>query len=202
MVEHKDIQNPEDFSAEDYARFRYLLTSDDTPTEQLEDICMTLAHLPTEEAQQLLDEFKNSERAGEVGWLECAIEENQFHFLMPENEQEERDFLALKLIGEKDDLIVNLMGECDKHRYRIQKYEIEKEALERLLPKNPDLKYDISAIHDILIWEKSRLQELEQQIEKEEKVQKQIRASIKTEKLKNLNPMDIKDFHFDGEEWG
>ncbi|HEU19088.1 MAG TPA: hypothetical protein ENO00_06865 [Deltaproteobacteria bacterium] len=154
MVEYKDIQNPEDFNEKDYQHFRYLLTSDDTPAEELEKICMTLAHLPTEYTKDLLEEFKTSERAGEVGWLECAIEENQFHLLMPENEKEERDFLALKMVGEKDDLILDLMCECDKHRLRIREYEIEKEALEKLLPQNPDLKYDISAIHDTLIWGK------------------------------------------------
>jgi len=33
MVEHKDIQNPEDYSAKHYAKFRYLLFSDETPRE-------------------------------------------------------------------------------------------------------------------------------------------------------------------------
>ncbi|MBU0713118.1 hypothetical protein KKA87_14535, partial [bacterium] len=98
MVEHKDIQNPEDYGAKHYAKFRYLLFSDETSREELEEICMTLAHLPTDEARQILDEFKNSERAGEVGWLDCAIEENMFNYLSPENEQEERDFLALKMV--------------------------------------------------------------------------------------------------------
>jgi len=201
MVEHKDIQNPEDYSAKHYAKFRYLLFSDETPREELEDICMTLAHLPTEEARQILDEFKNSERAGEVGWLDCAIEENMFHYLSPENEQEERDFLALKMVGEKDDYIVELMGECDTHSLRIHKYEIEMEALEQLLPDDLELKYSISAIHDLLIMEKNHLEEAEQQIEIEEKIRMKIKESIQTERLKNLDPMDIRDFHFDGEDW-
>jgi len=85
MTEHKDIQNPEDYSEKDYQRFRYLLTSDDTPVEELEEICMTLAHLPTEEAKKILAEFKNSERAEEVGWLDFAIEENETWYLSPNN---------------------------------------------------------------------------------------------------------------------
>jgi hypothetical protein len=28
-----------------------------------------------------------------------------------------------------------------------------------------------------------------------------IKESIQTERLKNLDPMEISDFHFDGEEW-
>ncbi|MBN2244974.1 MAG: hypothetical protein JW755_03925, partial [Candidatus Aminicenantes bacterium] len=165
MVEHKDIQNPEDYSEKDYQRFNYLLLSDDTPKEELEEICMTLAHLPTKEAKDLLEKFKNSERAGEVEWLECAIDENEFYYLSPENEQEERDFLALKLIGEKDDLIVKLMGECDRHELAVRKYEIELAALEDLIPDDPELEHNISAIKDLIIWEKSHLEEARRQIE-------------------------------------
>ncbi|MDD5766545.1 MAG: hypothetical protein PHW79_09915 [Candidatus Marinimicrobia bacterium] len=200
MVEHKDIQNPKDYSEKDYQRFDYLLFSDDTPQKELEEICMMLAHLPTKEAKDLLEKFKNSERAGEVDWLECAIDENEFNYLSPENDQEERDFLALKMVGEKDDLIVHLLGECDKHEYHIQKYEIELAALRELLPENPDLDSNISAIHDIIVWEKGHLEESGQQIEIEEKIKAKIRASIQTERLKNLDPMDIEHFHFDGEE--
>jgi len=200
VVKHKDIQNPEDYSEKDYQRFRYLLFSDDTPQEELEDICMTLAHLPTKEANDLLEEFKKSDRADEVEWLECAVEENAFHYLMPDNEQEERDFLALKIVGEKDELIVHLMGECDKHELAIQKYEIELAALQELLSENPDLDSNISAIHELIVWEQSHLKTAREQIEVEEKIKAKIRACIQTERLKNLNPMDIEHFHFDGEE--
>jgi len=201
MTEHKDIQNPEDYSEKDYQRFRYLLTSDDTPVEELEEICMTLAHLPTEEAKKILAEFKNSERAEEVGLLDFAIEENETWYLSPNNEAEERDFLALKMVGEKDDRIVELMTKCDTCELNIRKYEIEREAIEELLPENPDFKYDLSALHDLLVMEQDRLEKLRLDIEREEKIQAQIKASIKTEKLKNLDPSALDNFHFDGEEF-
>ncbi len=199
MVEHKDIQNPADFSAKDYQKFRYLLFSDDTSKEELEEICMTLAHLPTKEAKDLLEKFKTSERAGEVEWLECAIDENEFYYLSPENEQEERDFLAVKLIGEKDDRIVDLMTECDEHELAIRKFEIELAALRELLPDNPELEHNISAIHDAVLIEQSRLEEDRQQIELEERIQRKIRTSIQTERYKNLDPLTISEFHLNGE---
>jgi len=199
MTEHKKIQYPEDFSEKDYQYFRYKLFSDDATKEELEDICMSLVHLPTEEAKKLLEEFKHSERAAEVEWLEVAIEENQFHYLMPENEQEERDFLILKMIGEKDGMIVDLMGECQRHKYRIDKYEIESEALQHLLSENPDLEIDISVLLDLIVIEKNNLEEKEKEIEKIEKIRTRLKDMIKTERLKNLSPMDIKNFHFDGE---
>lgn len=96
---------------------------------------------------------------------------------------------------------MELMGECDQHSLRIRKYEIELEALEQLLPDDPELKYSISAIHDLLTMEKNHLEEAQQQIETEEKIRMKIKESIQTERLKNLDPLDIGDFHFDGEEW-
>jgi len=182
MTEHKKIQYPEDFSEKDYQYFRYKLFSDDATKEELEDICMSLVHLPTEEAKKLLEEFKHSERAAEVEWLEVAIEENQFHYLMPENEQEERDFLILKMIGEKDGMIVDLMGECQRHKYRIDKYEIESEALQHLLSENPDLEIDISVLHDLIVIEKNNLEEKEKEIEKIEKIRTRLKDMIKTER--------------------
>ncbi len=81
MPAHKDIQNPDKFSEAHYRYFEVKLLSKETTKEELEDICMTLAHLPTKEAQDLLEKFKKSERAKEVKWLECAIDEGKFHYL-------------------------------------------------------------------------------------------------------------------------
>ena len=201
MVEHKDIQNPADYSAKDYQKFRYLLFSDDTSKEEMEEICMTLAHLPTKEAKDLLEQFKTSERAGEVEWLECAIDENEFYYLSPENEQEERDFLAVKLIGEKDERIVELMGECDEHELTVRKYEIELAALRELIADNPELEHNISAIQDLMKIEQKRMEEVRRQIELEEQIQQKIRSSIQTERYKNLDPLIVQNIHLDGEEW-
>jgi len=57
MTEHKDIQNPDDYTDKDYDVFEMKLFSQFTSVEQLEEICMTLAHLPTKRAQELLDEY-------------------------------------------------------------------------------------------------------------------------------------------------
>ena len=78
MTKHKSIQKPEDYNDKDYQEFHDKLFSSSTPKSELEEICMTLAHLPTKKAQYLLKYFSESDRANEVEWLEFAIEEGQF----------------------------------------------------------------------------------------------------------------------------
>lgn len=205
MMNHKDIQDPENFSDKDYKKWDYLLFDDETSSEQLKDIVMTLAHLPTQRAQDLLEKFTNSNRAHEVEWLEPAMDEGKFWTISPRDEKEERDLMALKLYFRKQDTIVELMGECDKYEYNINLMKIEMEALEQLeqdeLNENQqeDIKYRKSALHDLIIMEKSHLEEAKKDITVLEKISEKIIGSITTERYKDLQPWDIDGFHFDGE---
>ena len=47
MTEHKNIQDPKKYSEKNFIKFEHQLFAEDTPTEILKDIVMTLAHLPT-----------------------------------------------------------------------------------------------------------------------------------------------------------
>lgn len=205
MMNHKDIQDPDNFSDKDYKKWDYLLFDDETSSEQLKDIVMTLAHLPTQRAQDLLERFTNSNRAHEVEWLEPAMDEGKFWTISPRDEKEERDLMALKLYFRKQDTIVELMGECDKYEYNINLMKIEMEALEQLeqdeLNENQqeDIKYRKSALHDLIIMEKSHLEEAKKDITVLEKISEKIIGSITTERYKDLQPWDIDGFHFDGE---
>lgn len=204
-MNHKDIQDPDNFSDKDYKKWDYLLFDDETSSEQLKDIVMTLAHLPTQRAQDLLEKFTNSNRAHEVEWLEPAMDEGKFWTISPRDEKEERDMMALKLYFRKQDTIVELMGECDKYEYNINLMKIEMEALEQLeqdeLNENQqeDIKYRKSALHDLIIMEKSHLEEAKKDITVLEKISEKIIGSITTERYKDLQPWDIDGFHFDGE---
>ena len=206
MTEHKDIRDPKNYSEKDYKKFEYLLFAEDTETEALEEIVMTLAHLPTKRAQDLLAKFNESERAEEVEWLEPAMDEGKSLYICPDNDEEERDMTALKLCHKNNDHIVKLMGECDVSEYQIKQYEIELEALDKLqkekLSKDEkeDIKYRIIAINDIIRMEKDKLNETKKDIALQEKINKKIMESIKTERYKDLEPWDINGFHFDGEE--
>ncbi|MEA3475416.1 MAG: hypothetical protein U9R23_03075 [Candidatus Cloacimonadota bacterium] len=207
MTQHKDIQDPKNYSEMHYKYFEAKLFSKKTNKEELEDICMTLAHLPTKEAQDLLDKFKKSERANEVEWLECAIDEGKHWYLSPTNEKEERDFLALKMLQMKDDEIVELMGKRDEHDFQIRTMSIELKAFEKLAKEkgnqneDDELKYRIIALQDLIKMEIASLEEVDKEIELQEKIQEKIKQSITTERYKDVDPMYMNEVHFDGEVW-
>jgi len=205
MTQHKDVQNPKNYSEMHYKYFDAKLFSKETTREELEEICMTLAHLPTKEAQDLLDKFSKSERANEVEWLECAIDEGKHWYLSPTNEKEERDFLALKMLQMKDDEIVELMGKQDEHDFQIRTMNIELKALKKLAKgkdeNNEDIKYRIIALQDLIKMETASLEEVDKEIELQEKIQEKIKQSITTERYKDVDPMYMANCHFDGEVW-
>ncbi len=138
MTEHKDIQNPEDYTDKDYLKWEYLLLDPDTSRGELEEIVMTLAHLPTERAQEMLKKFEQSDRSDEVTWLEPAMEENEMWLLNPDTDQKARDMKAMKLVAKKDKIIVELMGKCNVYQYRIDLMNIEIDALNQMEKEETD----------------------------------------------------------------
>jgi len=183
MTEHKDIQDPKNFSEAHYKFFEIKLFSKGTSKEELEDICMTLAHLPTKEAQDLLEKFKQSERAKEVSWLECAVDEGKFHYLCSNNEQEERDLIAIKLYHKKVDEIVDLMGKQSIHEFCIMEYQIELDALRLLLKtklkktEKNDVETKIIAIENLIQIEQDQIAKVVSDIEIMEKINEKIKES-------------------------
>ncbi len=199
MAEHKPIQNPEDYTEQDYDTFEMKLFSQFTSVEQLEEICMTLAHLPTKRAQELLDKFRKSERTHEVEWLECAVDEGQYLYLSPTNEEEERDYLALKVMQELEDRIIDLEYECTKIDLQLRKSHIRDDALRELVKNGEITEAEAMFSEDHYISMNNDLEELRQEIRIEEKTFAQIKKSIKTERYKNVNTMHMRHIHFDGE---
>jgi len=196
MTEHKDIQNPDDYTDKDYDEFEIKLFSQFTSVEQLEEICMTLAHLPTKRAQELLDKFGKSERANEVQWMECAMDEGQFHYLSPTNEQEGRDYLALKVMQEIEDEIIDLQVKYDELRIEFDKQEIEHEAILELIKQGELDEDEALGFHDYKIIQEADMEELVQQIAVKEKTFAQIKKSIKTERYKDVDMMYMRHIHF------
>ena len=205
MVQHQPIQDPKKYSEKDYQKFEYLLLSENTDQEELEKIVMLLAHIPTKRAQDILKKFKNSERAEEVQWRDVAMDEGEAWYIWPNTDQEEKDMMALKLFHERNDRIVDLMGQEDGCKFRIKQYEIELAALRELQKEKlnkdeqEDLKHRMIALNELINMEKNKLDDLIKEISFEEKLNKKIKESIKTERYKNLEPWDISGFHFDGE---
>ena len=187
MAEHKAIQNPDDYSGKDYQKFHDKLFSSSTTKDELEDICMTLAHLPTKKAQDLLNYFQKSDRASEVEWLEFAIEEGQFHYLSPENEQEENDLLASEVIQEMEEKIIELEVEYDDFKQNLEKKIIEQEAIKKLVKKKQLEEEALLGFDDYKYWAECRMKEFKKQIAIKEKIVEQIQGSIKTDKYKDVD---------------
>ncbi|MDM8519309.1 hypothetical protein QUF64_04625 [Anaerolineales bacterium HSG6] len=199
MTEHKDIQNPDEYDEEDYKRFQRELFSPLTSQQQLEEICMTLAHLPTKEAQDLLTAFQESDRASEVSWLEMAVDEGEFHYMSPMNKQESRDYLALKMVQEMWDTVIELEVERDELQLAVSKRAIKLEAIQQLIAQG-ELDDDILEIvlNDLQRIDMAKIEELSEQITTDEKIYEQIQKSIKTERYRDVDPFSMRNTHFTG----
>ena len=205
MVEHKSIQNPEDYSDTDYQKMEYLLFSEDTDQDELEEVVMTLAHLPTKRAHELLTRFSKSDSAEKVVWLDVAMQECQFLYLSSENEEEERDLMAMKFYYQNMDRIIEMEGERQTYEYEIKMYDIELEALLKLqqeaveAEEKDDLRYRILALQDLRRMEENKLEKKQNDIKIENKIGEKIKEGVKTERYKNLKAEDIRGICFNGE---
>nr|MBC8385824.1 hypothetical protein [Candidatus Cloacimonadota bacterium] len=157
MPEHKNIQNPENYSEAHYKFYETKLFSAETSSEELEDICMTLAHLPTKEAQDLLDKFKQNERAKEIEWLESAIDEEKSLYLSPENEQEERDLIAHKLANECDDMIMKKYDEIENVKFKMLQSEVKYKAITDYFEKAEESEKDVNLLLEISGYEQQMI---------------------------------------------
>lgn len=188
MTEHLPIQDPDDFSPEDLMLMAEHLFAPLTPVEELERICMTLAHLPTQEAQDLLARFKVSPRAGEVGWLECALEEGTYHLLEPTNPLEEREYLTLKVISELTDEVIDLESERDKTSVEREKGEIRLSALQALADAGRVHPDEVLGYGCGIECDTNRIAELDQEIDIKEAMIAHLRASITTPRYRQADP--------------
>ncbi|WP_295392852.1 hypothetical protein [uncultured Thiodictyon sp.] len=197
MTEHMPIQDPEDFSPEDLMRLAEVLFSPLSGVNELERACMTLAHLPTAEAQDLLKRFTASSRAAEVSWLECAVEEGQQVLMEPTNDLEEREFLTLKVIQELTDESYELEAKRDQQRVSIEKGEIRLGALQALAAAG---KYDPIAVLGYsggIDCERNDMDELTEEIALKEAMIEHLRASITTPRYRDVDPEFMRHVHWD-----
>ena len=168
MTAHLPIQEPDDYSPTDLMRMAEVLFSALTSVEELERTCMTLAHLPTEDAQDLLARFRDSPRGREIGWLQCAIDEGTFHFLTPQNAIEEREYLTLEVIQELIEEACDLEVELGQTRTARDKAEIRLSALRTLADAKRIHQAEVEGFRGGILCDTNRIEELEQEIELKE----------------------------------
>jgi hypothetical protein len=197
MTEHVSIQDPEDYSDEDMMAFAERLFSPLTPTEELERICMLLAHLPTEPAQQLLRRFRESARSEEVAWLETAVEEGAFHLLTPKNELEEQEFLTLKVIEELEEDIADLSLQRDKLDLERRKRKVRYSAIKALVASghlDPD---EALGLDDRLLCLRNDISQIDERLEAQETIARYLKDSITTPRYKTCDASTLRHVHLD-----
>ena len=74
MTEHLPIQDPDDYDEADLMQFAETLFSPLTDVNELDRICMTLAHIPSKEAQELLNRFKDKV----IEYLRASIQTEKY----------------------------------------------------------------------------------------------------------------------------
>ena len=196
MRQNETQNRNEDLVEVNYEEYETILFSISSSIKELEEVCMTLAHLPTKRAQDLLARFKETNRAREVTWLDCAIDEGRGWYLDPQNNLEERDYLALKMMQEIEDELVELEIELNDARLDLEKLEIEHYAIRELVKNRSINKDEGVALHDVKIFYESKFEKLQEKIDLKQKIVNQIKESIKTERYKDLDPMVMKNVHF------
>ena len=196
MKNNENKTQHEDLSEAKYNKIEALLFSNSTSVKELREICMTLAHLSSKRAQDLLGRFKKSKRANEIGWLDCAIEEGQWWYLDPQNDFEEREYLALKIMQEIEDELIEIEIEIDDFRLEKRWQEIEHKALRELAERNKISNDEILGLDDLETFNDSKIKDLEKKIEFKQKLFDHIKGSIKTERYKNMDLSEMRSIHF------
>jgi hypothetical protein len=207
MTDHEPIHNPEEMSETEYALMESKLFSDETESEELEAICMKLAHIPSARAREILERFSQTEKSKEVEWLDIAQMEQEFHFFSPGSDQEELDMVAWKLYYEKEKEIFHIEGELIDLDYENMKLKVEYKAYQSLRDEaqseeeRKDLDIWVSVFHDLLGMNEGQIAEKREHISRLEKLRKKLKENIVTEKMKTLPRSAVEHFHFDGEKW-
>lgn len=199
MTEHLPIQDPDDWPPEVLMDMAEALFAPLTPVAELERICMTLAHLPTEDAQRLLARFKVSPRAAEVSWLECAIDEGAYLLMEPTNDLEEREFLTLKVIEDLEYETADLDGERTQAQLSLDKAAIRLGALRALAETGRAPPSAAEALLAVIADTEHRRDELLAGIAQNEAMIAHLRASITTPRYRQANPDVLRHIHLDGE---
>jgi hypothetical protein len=199
MTEHLPILNPDDWPPAALMDMAEALFAPQTPVSELERICMTLAHLPTEDAQRLLARFKASPRAAEVSWLECAIDEGACLLLEPTNELEEREFLTLKVIEDLEYETAELDGELSVAQLSLDKAAIRLGALRALMETGRVPSSAAEALLADIAETEHQRDDLLARIAQNEAMMEHLRASITTPRYRRVDPGVLRHIHFDGE---
>ena len=179
----------------DYFSLEQTLFDDQTSVQQLQQICLLLEHTADQSAQDLLQRFRQHQRSMDI-WQEKQSAEELFNYLAPQNGKEERDYLALKVMQELEDEVLELGIECEQGQLKLDKKAIEIEALQNLPHQGAVEDHLQAALQGEVAAIRQELQTLQQTIVVKEKVLAEIQQSITTTRYKSVDPTSMRYIHF------
>lgn len=153
---------------------RKVLGSLDSSVEEKKRALTTLAHLGIKEANEVIADFAfslNKKSARELfDWANLALEEGGYLASVPKNPSEEERMLKEAVHREYMDRFFELQAEIEGVEEDVARRKYEYEVAKRLKKKAEDVeekeRWDIeeSVQHDLLIWEESRKERLEEEL--------------------------------------
>jgi len=199
---------PQDFTPAELKSWITKLHDPRTPAEELKNLAMTLAHVDHPEALQALEEFRESPRAKEVDWIDCAIEECTYGVLSPSNEREQKDYLRVELWQEYEEELFDKMGQREAATVHKQQLAVEKEFLEKAMAAAPNESIRLQLMmrhsgidHLIIIAENDRMN-LAEEIAGLEFIVEQIERAIESPLYRQHGKREIgAHIHRDCETW-
>lgn len=165
---------------------------------------LKLAHVGTKDSIKKLEDFivkeKDPELRAQAG---LALGEATYFYYSPRNKQEEKEFLLAKMVHERGQYILRLMGEADEAKLALEKMEIERDVHNELAKtgagkKNwEDWKYNFS--EDFYVCERNRYHDAVEKLDYESAWVETARKLIKNKKYLSV-PEDVwEHIHWDGE---
>ena len=179
-----------------------------TSTDELQKTAMTLAHVDHPEALRALEQFRQSPRAKEVEWIDCAIDECTYGVLSPSNEREQKDYIRVELWQEYEEELFDKMAQHDAAVVHKQQLGVEKEFLEKAMAAAPNegirlqvMMYHSGIDHLILMAENDRMN-LEDEIAGLEFIVEQIEKAVESPLYRKQGKREIGvHIHRDCDEW-
>jgi len=160
--------------------------------EKTECGLMDLAHQGTKEAiDKITKIIKKSKDSNLVGLAQCALDECYFIYLLPETDEEERDFLLAKMITQKEGRMVDLEIKIDQLQGKLKRHVLKHEVHQNVIQdkdtteeQKQNWRYQI--YEDLYSFEQRRINEYQDNIEYEKAWIRKAQDMIQDEKYKDV----------------
>ncbi|OUD14190.1 hypothetical protein [Thioflexithrix psekupsensis] len=127
---------------------------------------------------------------------EFDLHDEDDHYLSPQTEQEEQDYLALKVAQEVEDEVIELEIEHRQLQVAFEKQTVAYEAALALVRQGELDNTDACEWSERRAQLTQQMQDLRRKIRVKEKVLEQIKESIKTARYRIVNPVAMRNVHF------